>query len=318
MQESAHHISLVFIELGASVVGLALLARLARRFGFSAIPLYLLAGLAFGNGGLLPLGLSSGFIHIGAEIGVPLLLLMLGLESNGEELRENLLSGFPAGLADFILNFPPGFVAGMLMGWPVMGAALLGGVTWISSSGIIAKLLSDQRRLNNPETATVHESDEVVLLTTFGLMLLVAGVAQRLQVSSAIGAFLVGVALSGPLAKQSRRLLAPLRDLFAVIFFFFFGLQIDPASLPPVALAAIALGLVTSATKVITGYWAAKRNGIEKRGRWQAGIALVSRGEFSIVIAGLGTAIGPKLGPFAAAYVTFLAVFGPSLARVFR
>ena len=46
-------VSLIFIELGAAVVGLAVLARLANRWGFSAIPLYLLAGRAFGNGALL-------------------------------------------------------------------------------------------------------------------------------------------------------------------------------------------------------------------------------------------------------------------------
>jgi hypothetical protein len=59
----------VFIELGLAVVGLAILARLASRWGFSAIPLYLLAGLAFGKGGLAPLKLTESFIHIGAEIG---------------------------------------------------------------------------------------------------------------------------------------------------------------------------------------------------------------------------------------------------------
>jgi hypothetical protein len=60
----------LFIELGAAVVGLALLARLASRFGVSAIPLYLLGGLAFGNGGLVPLRFSEEFVHVGAEIGV--------------------------------------------------------------------------------------------------------------------------------------------------------------------------------------------------------------------------------------------------------
>src|ERR1051325_8091309 len=52
----------------------------------------------------------------------------------------------------------------------------------------------------------IHESDELVLLTTFGTVVLVAGLAQRLQVSSAVGAFLVGVELSGPMAQQSHRL----------------------------------------------------------------------------------------------------------------
>lgn len=365
-----------FIELGGATLGLAILARLASRWGFSAIPLYLLAGLAFGNGGLLPLGFSEGFIHIGAEIGVLLLLFMLGLEYTGDELRHNLRVGLPAGGADFLLNFSPGFIAALLLGWPVMAALLLGGVTWVSSSGIIAKVLAELNRLNNPETPSVlailvlediamaiylplvavlltrasptnlvisisiaiatvalvlfvalrygrvisnkvsHESDEVVLLTTFGLVLLVAGLAQQLQVSSAVGAFLVGVAVSGPIAERSRRLFAPLRDLFAAIFFFFFGLQIDPATLVPVAGTAITLGLVTAVTKAMTGYWTAARAGIDRAGRKRAGLALVARGEFSIVIAGLGTAVEPRLLSLAAAYVLFLAVLGPMLPRL--
>jgi monovalent cation:H+ antiporter-2, CPA2 family len=160
-----------------------------------------------------------------------------------------------------------------------------------------------------------HESDEIVLLTTFGAVLLVAGVAQRLQVSAAIGAFLVGIPVSGPMAKQTHRLLGPLRDLFAATFFFFFGLQIDPATLPPVLLSAARLGGVTAVTKVLTGYWAARRGGVDQRGRLRAGMALVARGEFSIVIAGLGASLEPQLGPLSAAYVLLLAVLGPILAR---
>jgi CPA2 family monovalent cation:H+ antiporter-2 len=64
---AASDIAGVFIELGAAIVGLALLARLADRWGFSAIPLYLLAGLTFGTGGLLPLPFSEGFVHVGIE-----------------------------------------------------------------------------------------------------------------------------------------------------------------------------------------------------------------------------------------------------------
>jgi CPA2 family monovalent cation:H+ antiporter-2 len=373
---SIHDVSLVFIELGAAVVGLAVLARIASRFGFSAIPLYLLAGLAFGNGGLVPLNLSKGFIELGAEIGVLLLLFMLGLEYTGEELRKNLQRGLSAGVVDFVLNFPPGLIAGLLLGWRPLPATLLGGVTYISSSGVIAKVLSELKRLEYPETSAVlavlvledlamavylpvvavllaggsalrmalsvsvaivsvllvllvavkygrplsrfmaHESDEIILLTVFGTVLLVAGLAQRLQVSAAIGAFLVGIAVSGSMAKQSHRLLAPLRDLFAATFFFFFGLEIDPATLPPVLAFALGLGVVTTATKVGTGYWAARGAGVDRRGRLRAGMALVARGEFSIVIAGLGVGIEPRLGPLSAAYVLFLAVMGPILTRI--
>ena len=104
--------SLLFIELGCAIVGLAVLARGANRWGFSAIPLYLVAGLAFGNGGLTPLTFSQEFVHTGAEIGVLLLLFMLGLEYTGAQLKQNLRSGFPAGVTDLLLNFPPGYAAG--------------------------------------------------------------------------------------------------------------------------------------------------------------------------------------------------------------
>lgn len=371
------NISLVFIELGIAIIGLAVLARLASRWGFSAIPLYLIAGLAFGNGGILPLQFSEGFVHIGAEIGVILLLFMLGLEYTGEELSANLKTGLPAGIVDFLLNFPPGLIAGFLLGWSPLAAVLLGGVTYISSSGVIAKVLSELGRLNNQETpivisilviedlamalylplvavlliglgftdaivsilialATVgivlfialrygkqlsefitHQSDEIILFTTFGLVLLVAGIAQRLQVSAAIGAFLVGIAVSGSIAERTHKLLGPLRDLFAAIFFLFFGLQVDPASLPPVLLVAVFLGIFTTFTKIFTGWWSARRAKLDSAGAFRAGAALVARGEFSIVIAGLGVSAGlePQLGPLSAAYVLFMAILGPILAR---
>ncbi|HXU20848.1 MAG TPA: cation:proton antiporter [Verrucomicrobiae bacterium] len=378
MDPASHDLSRILIELGLIVVSLAILARIASRWGFSAIPLYLLAGLAFGKGGLAPLNVSAGFTHIGAEIGVLLLLFMLGLEYTGAELATNLRSALPAAVVDFALNFSPGFLAGLLLKWTPLAAILLGGVTYVSSSGVIAKVLAELRRLNNPETPAVlsilvledlamavylpliavllagggparmalsvslalaavllvlvlavrygvplsriaaHQSDEIVLLTIFGAILLVAGAAERLQVSAAIGAFLVGIAVSGPMAEQTHRLLAPLRDLFAATFFFFFGLQIDPATLPSALPLAILLGAVTATTKVLTGLWAARRTGVDRRGRLRAGMALIARGEFSIVIAGLGAGLEPQLGALSAAYVLFLAVLGPILARVVK
>ena len=113
-------------------------------------------------------------------------------------------------------------------------------------------------------------------------------------------------------------MISPLRDLFAATFFFFFGLQIDPATLPPVILLAVALGLVTAFTKILTGWWAARRAGIDRAGQLRAGSALVARGEFSIVIAGLGVSAGldPQLGSLATAYVLFLVVLGPILSRI--
>jgi K+:H+ antiporter subunit KhtU len=371
-----HDFSLVFIELGLAIMGLAVLARVAARFGFSSIPLYLIAGLAFGNGGLAPMHLSQNFNQIGAEIGVLLLLFMLGLEYTAEELWTNLKLAVPDGVLDFVVNFSPGFAAGLLFGWEPVAAVLFGGITYVSSSGVIAKILADSGRMNNTETPLVlsilvfedlvmavylpitgvllaggglskmlpavfiavgavalvlfvalryggrlskfagHHSDEVVLLTIFGLVLLVAGVAQRFQVSAAIAAFLVGIAVSGQIAEQSRRLITPLRDLFAATFFFFFGLQIDPASLPAAMPAAICLAVITAATKLLAGVLAAKRSGLDRRSGIRAGIMLIPRGEFSIVIAGLGAALEPALAAISAAYVMLLAILGPLLVRL--
>jgi CPA2 family monovalent cation:H+ antiporter-2 len=375
MATPAHDVSQILFELGAAIVGLAVLARLATRLGFSAIPLYLLAGLAFGNGGLAPLNFSQSFIHTGAQIGVLLLLFMLGVEYTGEELKHNLRTGLPAGAMDFALNFSPGVAAGLVLGFSPLTAVLLGGVTYISSSGVIARIIGELGWMNNPETASVlsvlvledlamaiylplvavllaggtpqqiaiavfiaiatvmvillialrwgrqissffsHESDEVILLTIFGAVLLVGGLAQRLHVSAAVGAFLVGIAMSGPIAEKSGRLVAPLRDLFAATFFFFFGMEIDPATLPAMLLPALVLAAITAATKILTGFWAARSSGVDKKARLRAGMELVARGEFSIVIAGLGAAAEPRLGPLAAAYVLILVVLGPVLVR---
>jgi len=371
----ASQMSRVFVELGCAIVGLAVLARIANRLGFSAIPLYLVAGLAFGNGGLAPLNFSVDFVHRGADIGVLLLLFMLGLEYTGGELKQSLRGGLLAGLLDFVLNFPPGMIAGLLLGWKPLPSVLFGGVTYISSSGIAAKVLTELKRLTAAETPVIlsvlvledlamavylplvavllsggdpsriaisvgiaivtvsvvlfvalrygqslsrfasHQSDEIILLTILGTVLLVAGVSEELHVSAAIGAFLVGIAVSGPMAEQSHRLIAPLRDLFAATFFFFFGLEIDPSSLPSTIPVALTLGVVTTLTKLATGYAAARKAGLDRRSRLRAGSALIARGEFSIVIAGLGAGIEPQLGPLSASYVLLLAIAGPVIAR---
>jgi monovalent cation:H+ antiporter-2, CPA2 family len=137
-------------------------------------------------------------------------------------------------------------------------------------------------------------------------------------VSAAVGAFLLGIAISGSTAENATRLLEPLRDLFAAIFFVVFGLNTDPRSIPPVLGIAVALAAVTTATKIVTGWWAARRQGIGKMGRMRAGVALVARGEFSIVIAGLAVASGQVDGDLAAlatAYVLLMAILGPIAAK---
>lgn len=143
----------LLLELGAIVIALAVLARLAAHVGFSPIPLYLLAGLAL-NAVLQP-DLSSEAVAIEAQVAVALLLFMLGLEYTGDELRESLRDGRRAGAVDLVLNFIPGFALGLALGWSVLVSVLLGGVTYSSSSSIVAKILEDLGRLGNRETPAV-------------------------------------------------------------------------------------------------------------------------------------------------------------------
>ena len=370
-------VALAFIELGAIALGLAVLARVSDRIGVSPIPAYLLAGLVFGEGGIAAPDLSADFLDLAAEIGVVLLLLTLGLEYTADELAEGTRSGWRAGLLDVALNATPGVLAALLLGWSVEAMVLLGGVTYISSSGVIAKVLADLGRLGNRETPAIltllviedlamavylpivavmlaggsfsdgliavlialavaslvlgaalrfghqltrllhSESNEALLLGLLGTTLLVAGLAQQLDVSAAVGAFLVGIALSGPLQERASALVEPLRDLFAAVFFILFGFSIDPAALPPVLLPAVLLAVVTGITKVATGWYAAGRMGVGPRGQLRAGTALIARGEFSIVIAGfaLATHVEADLIALAGAYVLILAVTGPIITR---
>lgn len=145
----------LLVELGAILLGLAILSRLATKIGMPTIPLYLTAGLAFGRGGVLPLVTAEDFVQVGAEIGLILLLFMLGLEYTAGELTSTLRTHARVGGIDFVLNFIPGFLAGLVLGWGFTLAVVLGGVTYVSSSGIIAKVLSDQGWTGNRETPVV-------------------------------------------------------------------------------------------------------------------------------------------------------------------
>jgi CPA2 family monovalent cation:H+ antiporter-2 len=131
--------ALVFIEIGAVALVLSLLARVAGHLGITAIPLYLLAGLAVGEGGIAPLDVSADLISLAAEIGVLHLLLTLGLEYTADELRQGLRSGLVPGAVDAAVSFAPGLGAGLLLGWDPTTAVLLGGVCWVSSSGVVAR-----------------------------------------------------------------------------------------------------------------------------------------------------------------------------------
>jgi len=365
----------LLLELGALLTMLAVLGTVARRFALSPIPVYLLAGLSLGKGGLLPVAAAGEFIQTAAPIGIVLLLLTLGLEFSATEFASSLRHHLPSAGVDVVLNATPGAVAGWLLGLDGVAILALAGVTYISSSGVIARLVLDLGRLGNRETPAVlsvlvledfamaaylplfavlasggswphalagmvaalgallaafaasyrwghqvgrlveHPDSEQLLLRVLGITLIVAAVAESLHASAAVGAFLVGLTLTGETADRARQVLGPLRDLFAAIFFLAIGFSVDPHELLPMLPVALALAAVTAATKVATGMVAARRDGVARRGQLRAGTALIARGEFSLIIIGLvGTSI-PAVAALATSYVFVMATLGPVLAR---
>lgn len=365
----------LLLELGIILVVLTVLGTIARRFALSPIPLYLFTGLLLGQGGVAPVPAAGEFISATASIGVVLLLLTLGLEFSIGEFATSLRHHLPSAWVDLILNAVPGAVAGALLGLDFVGIVAMAGITYISSSGVVSRLLSDLRRLGNRETPSVlsvlvledfamaaylpllavlaaggswwhamigmgiaivalsvtfaasyrwghhvgrliaHPDDEQLLLRILGLTLIVAALAEYIHVSAAVGAFLVGLTLTGETARRARTVLTPLRDLFAAVFFVAIGLAADIRQLVPMLPAALLLAAVTALTKVATGRFAARRDGVGRRGQLRAGTTLIVRGEFSLVIIGLVGETVPAVEAIATPYVFILAVVGPIAAR---
>lgn len=135
--------SMLLAEIGAALLVLGIVAFIANKLKFSVVPLYLLIGLAIGEGGVVPLSLSEEFLNTGAQIGAIMLLLLLGLEYSAYDLAKAFQDRKSAGLIDFVANATPGFVLGWLLGWGLGGALALAGITYVSSSGIAAQLIKE-------------------------------------------------------------------------------------------------------------------------------------------------------------------------------
>lgn len=366
--------SLVLAEIGAVLIFLGLAALLATALRFSVVPIFLLTGLAFGEGGLVPLKLSDNFLTLGAQMGAILLLLLLGLEYSATELIDGIKQNKSLGIVDLVLNFLPGVLVGIVLGWGYVGAMALGGITYVSSSGIASQFIRDGKLQKAGSTkkaigilvvedlflapylpilSAVVSSIGVItglvtisaalvltgavllfsargghirhiglmlgdssslLLTVFGSTLLAAGLASYIGFSGVVAAFLVGLLLTGDVAIVARVRLAPLRDLFAAIFFLFFGLRTDPAQIPPVLIISLLLAAIGIFTKYLTAKWAARGSNDSVMA---IAALIIPRGEFSIVIAGLTStlAFNNKLQAITITYVLATTIFGSILIR---
>ena len=367
------------IAVGGAFLAAGLLARAGRRIGLPTIPFFMAAGIIFGpNTPGVALVEDPHDLELLAALGLILLLFHLGLEFSLNDLLAGGRRLLSIGAIYLLLNVGGGLLLGLALGWGTEEALVIAGAIGISSSAIVTKLLTELKRLANPESRLIlgiivvediflalylallqpvlgdaegageaaaqfatafavllalgavarwgasavgrlveSPDDELLTVCFVGFAVLVAGVAEELGVSDAIGAFMAGLILAeSPVADRIERLVLPLRDAFAAAFFFAFGLTIDPGDagevVGPVAIAVV-LSIILN---VAAGVIAARLQGLSRTAAANIGLTILGRGEFSLILATLAVTAGldPRLGPFIALYVLILAIAGPLLA----
>ena len=167
------------------------------------------------------------------------------------------------------------------------------------------------------ERAFDTRSNELFLLRVVGLTALLAGFALTRGVSEAVAAFFVGAAISETdLRSRLETVISPARDLFAAVFFFAIGLGTDPGAVAGV-FGLLAVGvLVTAGGKLATGYLGGRAYQLNQRRSLRMALALVTRGEFSLVVAALAATTAGVSGivsTFAVGYVLVMSILGTLL-----
>lgn len=374
------------LEIGLALGLIAIAMVIANRFGLSTVPFLIVIGMVVGPHAPTIWKFDFRFVETEALIsfmgrmGVLFLLFYLGLESNVSRLLKAGRSIVIGGSTYISINFLAGLTFAFLAGFDLKETLVVAGITTISSSAIVAKILFDYRRTANPETElilgiTMFEdvflavylslisgivlsgatsfggvaasggialafivgllvagrwakglldrlfsiaSSEVFVVVVFACLFLLAGLGETIHVAESIGALLLGLVLGETTHSQRmENLVVPFRDFFGALFFFSFGLSIDPFSLGGAAWFAIAASVLSLIAVTIAAMIVGRRMDLPIVPSLNIGFTLLARGEFSIIIASLALAgaLSPSIQPFAALYVLILASISPLLAK---
>lgn len=223
-----------------------------------------------------------------------------------------------------IIMFEDVFLAvylSILSGLVLSGSTSLGGVllsALIALGYMLVLLIIGRKAAPLLNRALNIRSNEVFALVIFSLLFLIAGFSETIHVAEAIGALLIGLILAETEhMKRIEHLILPFRDFFGAIFFFSFGLTINPLELGGAVWLSVGAVIITLIGNYVAGLLAGRSAGLSPKASSNIGITIVSRGEFSIIMANLGKAGGlmPILQPFAALYVLILAILGPILTK---
>ena len=374
------------LEVGLALALITFAVWLAGKLRLSNVPFLILIGMAVGphapHIGVFDFRFigTAPLIEFMGRVGVLFLLFYLGLESNVSRMIQAGRSIFMGGTIYIIINFTLGLLFAYVIGFSLQEMLVVAGITTISSSAIVAKILFDYRRTANTETElilgiTMYEdvflavylsllsgvvlsgatsfrgvlssaglalgfivgllvvgrwatpllnrllrisSNELFIVVVFALLFLFAGLGETIHVAEAIGALLLGL-IPGETEQSARleRLVIPFRDFFGAIFFFGFGLTVDPFALGGAVWLSLGAALLSLVGVIIAGQLAGRVAGQPGAKSFNVGLTLLGRGEFSIIVAKLAQAgsLAPLLQPFAALYVLLLATLAPLLAK---
>lgn len=376
----------IVLELGLAIGLIAVAGLISYKIRFSIIPFYIIVGMLVGPHApqLGPLDLrfilTDELIEFMGRLGAIFLLFYLGLEFSVGRLMKVGRSVVFGGSIYIVINFTMGLLFGWAVGFPFKEILVVAGITTISSSAIVAKVLMDLKRTANPETEMILgiimfedvflavylsilsglvlggvtslsgillsaslvigyilliivmgrktvpllnralniQSNEVFMLSVFALVFLIAGFSETIHVAEAIGALLVGLVLAETKhMKRIEKMILPFRDFFGALFFFSFGLTINPKTLGDALWLSLGAVLITMIGNYIAGRLAGRSSGLSPKASSNIGLTIMSRGEFSIIMANIGNSGGllPILGPFAALYVLILSILGPLLTK---
>jgi CPA2 family monovalent cation:H+ antiporter-2 len=246
-------------QLAVTIAVLGVLGLIASRFGLSAIPAYLLAGLLLGPNEpkFLSLIETSEVTDFVAEIGLVFLLFFLGLEFTLGRLARSRRHALVGGTIDFAVNAGIGLLVGVAAFGLSFPALILASAIYVSSSAVTVKGLIDFRRLADDETDLVLAilvAEDLVIAFALGFAA-GGGTAPETLVTlaKAIGFITASLAASKWLSGAFDRLLDRLpREFFLLaVFAFLTGMAALGAELGvSEAIGALMAGVVLSETSV--------------------------------------------------------------------
>lgn len=218
---------------------------------------------------------------------------------------------------DLFIAMHISFLSGLILTgdaslWTVVRTSL------IALGFILIFLIGGRKIVPSIDRILNEKSSEIFILVIFALLFIVAGGSETIHVAEAIGALMAGLVLADSrYIKRIEHMTLPYKDFFGAMFFFSFGLSIDPASLGGAAGWGALAAVLTIIVNVLSGYFAARISHMPHRASFDIGLTLSARGEFSIIMANIGKAgnLLPIVQSFVVVYVLILSMVAPLMTK---